>query len=400
MDSEESFLVLVHSSGKIKKNKKHGVKFTDRESLSVFIRSSDTLLDLKTSILQKLGAGGTKWVKKLFYKIPIAVVSTGMQYEIFVLRSDEDMQVLFHCRRSFPEVRIHELFVKLEHGIDSSGASAPNPQSTTMGGAFTSMLVVAPECLLEYRPAGPVGVFTSAHPSPDVGREGEPDRVENAMLEDDSDEEPADIGRDNDDEIPINPVTCQPPSSVGTHEQPAHYSTLDLEAIGQPPESDPTFGGQGLHERNSVVEFQVGQSFHSKEEAVLTIKDYSIWRGVKYRVMESDHLKYHGRCKEFGKGCTWMICISLRARKGTLEVLQEATEGTYGFRPTYRKTWLTKQKAVAQIYGDWKESYAELPRWIIGVQSTMEGTVALLKTSLVRVSDDVDDSTVYFHRLF
>nr|XP_025671040.1 uncharacterized protein LOC112770817 [Arachis hypogaea] len=97
--------------------------------------SSDTLLDLKSSILQKLAAGGTKWVKKLFYKIPIAVVSTGVQYETFMLRTDEDMQVLFHCRRSFPEVRIHELFAKLEHGIDSSGASSPNPQSqsTTMG---------------------------------------------------------------------------------------------------------------------------------------------------------------------------------------------------------------------------------------------------------------------------
>ncbi|XP_025674919.1 uncharacterized protein [Arachis hypogaea] len=30
----------------------------------------------------------------------------------------------------------------------------------------------------------------------------------------------------------------------------------------------------------------------------------------------------------------------------------------------------------------------------------MEATVALLKTSPVRVNDEVDDSTVYFHRLF
>ncbi|XP_016167829.1 uncharacterized protein LOC107610276 [Arachis ipaensis] len=386
MESEESFLVLVHHSGKIKKSKRHGVKFTDRKPLSIFVRSSDTLLDLKSSILQKLAVGGTKWVKKLFYKIPIAVVSTGVQYKTFVLRTDEDMRVLFHCRRSFPEVRIHELFAKLEHGIDSCGTSAPNPQSTTMGGASTSMPVVAPECLLEYRPAGPVGAFTSTHPSADVEHEGEPDRVENAMQEDDSDEEPVDIGGDSDDEIPTNPGTCQSPSSAGTHEQPAHYSTLDLGAISQPTDPAPTFGGRGLHEENFVAEFQVGQSFHSKEEAVLTVKDYSIRRGVEYRVMESDHLKYHGRCKEFGKGCTWMIRISLRAWKGTWEVrryngphtclatsisndhrqldyhvicakifsmvranaavsikvLQEATEGTYGFKPSYRKTWLAK----------------------------------------------------------
>ncbi|XP_015963892.1 uncharacterized protein LOC107487710 [Arachis duranensis] len=232
--------------------------------------------------------------------------------------------------------------------------------SPRLGGASTSMPIVAPECLLEYRPAGPVGVFTSSHPSQDVGREGEPNQVENAMLEDDSNEEPADIGRDNNDEIPTNPA----PST------------------GQPTELAPTFEDQGLHEGNSVAEFQVGQSFHSKEEAVLTIKDYIIRCGVEYRVMESDHLKYHGRCKEFGKGSV------------SIKVLQEATEGTYGFKPTYRKTWLAKQKAIVQIYGDWEESYAELPRWILGVQSTMEGTVALLKTSPVRVGDDVDDSTV------
>ncbi|XP_072058076.1 uncharacterized protein [Arachis hypogaea] len=240
------------------------------------------------------------------------------------------------------------------------------------------------------------------------------------MQEDDFDEEPADIGGDSKDEIATNPARCQPPSSVGTHEQPAHYFTLDLGAISQLMDSAPTFGGRGLHEKNSVTEFQVGQSFHSKEEVVLTVKDYSIRRGVEYRVMESDHFKYHGRCNEFGKGCTWMIRISLRARKGTWEVrryngphtclatsissdhrqldyhvicakifslvranaavsikvLQEATEGTYGFKPSYRKMWLVKQKAVAQIYGDWEESYAELPRWILdrynGIKAALE----------------------------
>ncbi|XP_025628130.1 uncharacterized protein [Arachis hypogaea] len=47
-----------------------------------------------------------------------------------------------------------------------------------------------------------------------------------------------------------------------------------------------------------------------------------------------------------------------------------------------------------------EESYAELPRWILGVQSTIDGTMALLKTFPVRVSDQVDEFTVYFHRLF
>ncbi|XP_025652347.1 uncharacterized protein [Arachis hypogaea] len=221
---------------------------------------------------------------------------------------------------------------------------------------------------------------------PDVQGFGEPDRVENAMYDDESDQEPADGG--------------------------------------------PTVGG-------SSTEFQIGQSFQNKDEAVLSVKDYNIRRGVEYRVIESDHLKYHGKYKEFGKGCTWLIRVALRARKGTWEVrryngphtclatsilsdhrqldyhvicarilslvrtddavtvkvLQQAIEANYGFRPSYRKVWLAKQKAVAQIYGDWEESYAELPRWMLGVQSTMIGTVTVLKTSPVRVGGEVDDST-------
>ncbi|XP_057755870.1 uncharacterized protein LOC130975053 [Arachis stenosperma] len=180
----------------------------------------------------------------------------------------------------------------------------------------------------------------------------------------------------------------------------------------------------------------------NKDEAVLSVKDYSIRRGVAYRVLESDHLKYHGKYK--GKGCSWLIRILLRARKGTwkvrryngphtclatfifsdhrqldyyviyariyslvradaavtVKVLQQATKIDYRFRPSYRMVWMAKQKAVAQIYGDWEESYAELPRWMLGVQSTMARTVTVLKTSPVRVGDQVDESIVYFHRLF
>ncbi|XP_015948766.1 uncharacterized protein LOC107473694 [Arachis duranensis] len=457
---EESVLALVHCSGKIKKSKSHGVKFTDKEPLSVFISSSSTLLDLKNSILQKLGVFGTKWVKKLFYKIPIAVVSTGVQYDTFVLAADEDIRVLFHCVRSFPEIRIHELFAKLEVGVDSFGASAPFHSSTAAGGASSSMPAVRP-----YLP--PVGSPTFA---PDLERTvvvgsvqlenegifeqpdvvgtggcqlpymegfGEPDRVENAMCDDDSDQEPVDIIRDSDDDTGANLHAQHGPSSSASQQYPPHFSTLNLEVLGQQEDGGNTVGG-------SSTEFQIGQSFQNKDEALLSVKDYSIRRGVEYRVIESDHLKYHEKCKQFGKGCTWLIRVVLRAQKGTWEVrryngphtylatsissdhrqldyhvicarilplvradaavtvkvLQQATEVDYGFRPSYRKVSMAKQKAVAQIYGDWEESYAELPRWMLEVQSTMAGTITVLKTSPVRLRGEVDESTVYFHRLF
>ncbi|XP_057734557.1 uncharacterized protein LOC130949999 [Arachis stenosperma] len=288
MEGEDSFVALVHYSGKIQKSKRHGVKFTDREPLSIFIRSSSTLADIKLSILWKLGACETKWVKKLFYKISIAVVPTGVRYETFEIGSDEDLQVLFHCRCSFSEVSIPELFAKLEDGVDSSGTSALNPQSTTVGGASTSMPVVATAVLIP-KPQRAGAVHAT----------------------------PVDIGGDSDDDIPRSTSTAHGGSGSGTQEYPPHLSSLNLEAIGQHRNVEATFVGQGMHDGNPLTEFQIGQWFQSKEKVVLSVKDYNIRRGVEYRVMESDNLKYQGRCKEFGNRCTWLIRIVMRKRKIT-----------------------------------------------------------------------------------
>ncbi|XP_025661790.1 uncharacterized protein [Arachis hypogaea] len=83
-----------------------------------------------------------------------------------------------------------------------------------------------------------------------------------------------------------------------------------------------------------------------------------------------------------------------------IKVLLNATEAYFGFKPTYRRVWMAKKKAVAQIYGDWDESYIELPRWVLGVHVTMPGSVAVLRTSPVCVGGQVDDAHAYFHRLF
>ncbi|XP_016199348.1 uncharacterized protein LOC107640335 [Arachis ipaensis] len=55
---------------------------------------------------------------------------------------------------------------------------------------------------------------------------------------------------------------------------------------------------------------------------------------------------------------------------------------------------MAKQKAVGLIYGDWDESYSEIPRWVLGVQLTMPGTVAVLRTSPVRVGGQDGNSNI------
>ncbi|XP_057746412.1 uncharacterized protein LOC130965668 [Arachis stenosperma] len=368
MASEESFLVLVHYRGSIKRKTRSGVKFTDKDPLCIIVTPTTTYDALVSSVLEKLGLEGVKRVKKFFYRIPTAVLHDTVKFDCFTIGSDEDLQVMFLSRRQFDD--------------------------------------------------------------PDD------DDVEPDMIADES----------GDDVGTTVPTRGTGGSSFGTQQYPPHFSSLDLDAMRQDENAlQPSgFGARETEGSAGMNEFQVGQQFQDKDEALLSVKTYSIRRGVQYKVVKSDYRRYVGKCSEFGNGCTWLIRLSLRQRKGiwevkryngphtclassissdhrsldyhvistfimpmvradaavNIKVLQNATAAHFGFRPTYRRIWMAKQKAVAVIYGDWDESYNELPRWVLGVQLTMPGTVAVLRTCPVRVGGQVDESQVYFHRLF
>ncbi|XP_016192061.1 uncharacterized protein LOC107632931 [Arachis ipaensis] len=218
------------------------------------------------------------------------------------------------------------------------------------------MPVVVPAIPFVEPPSVALGMPSAPRLIPDFAGEGEPDQVENAMREDDLDKELVDILGDIDEDTLSNSPIQHSLSNFGTQQHPPYFSTLNLEAINQQLDVDPTFGGQGLHDGTAPTEFQIGQSFQSKEEAVLSVKDYSIHCEVEYR------LDYHVICAR--------IFPLVRADAAvTIKVLWQATKEIYGFRPTYRK-------------------------------STMERTITLLEASPVRVVDQVDPSTVYFRSIF
>ncbi|XP_020972683.1 uncharacterized protein LOC110269290 [Arachis ipaensis] len=147
MASEESFLVLVHYKGTIKKKIRSGIKFTDNDPLSVFIRASTSLVDFQNTILQKLRLQGMKQIENLYFRISISVVRDGVKYDSFVIDSDKNLQVLLHYRCQFFEVRMAELLAKLVDVVSNSGVSNRNYQSIPMAAASSSTPVVASSSL-------------------------------------------------------------------------------------------------------------------------------------------------------------------------------------------------------------------------------------------------------------
>ncbi|MED6134838.1 hypothetical protein PIB30_040700 [Stylosanthes scabra] len=164
-----------------------------------------------------------------------------------------------------------------------------------------------------------IAVAATTQPSsPPMGITEPNPLVEEALRCDDSDDEPAMIEGDSDEDVGTVPASREVPSSSGTQQYPPHFSNINLEDGSGVGPQDGVSGSYVYGSIGSSVggEFQIGQIFQSKEEALLALKNYSIRRGVEYKVFESDHKKYHGKCKEFGNGCNWLIRVTNRRRKG------------------------------------------------------------------------------------
>ena len=45
------------------------------------------------------------------------------------------------------------------------------------------------------------------------------------------------------------------------------------------------------------------------------------------------------------------------------------------FKPSYKKAWEAKQKAISKIWGDWDESYKRLPHFMAALMHTNPGSI-------------------------
>ncbi|RYR71731.1 hypothetical protein Ahy_A02g005964 isoform H [Arachis hypogaea] len=277
MASEESFMVLVHHRGSIKRKTRSGVKFTDKDPLCIVVKPTTSYDDLVRSVLMKLGLeGGSN------RNATIEAAAAGLSSRPAVASSSVPVY-----EPAVQPVASPSFAVDLNDGV----------------GDVVGSVDILPNAL---QGVPPVGVGDG------VLGDVEDDDVEPDMIEDDSGDE---VGA-------TEPALAVGGSSSGTQQYPPHFSSLDLDAMRQEGVSRHSvgFGARDAEGTAGLTEFQVGQQFQDKDEALLSVKTYSIRRGVQYKVVESDHRRYVGKCSEFGNGCTWLIRLSLRKRKGIWEV--------------------------------------------------------------------------------
>ena len=74
---------------------------------------------------------------------------------------------------------------------------------------------------------------------------------------------------------------------------------------------------------------------------------------------------------------------------------------TYKYTPSYKKAWIARTKVVEQVFGNWEDSFKELPRFLWALKTYVPGTVAILETVPAMIPDGTcSTGNRIFHRLF
>ncbi|RYR24880.1 hypothetical protein Ahy_B02g058448 [Arachis hypogaea] len=67
-------------------------------------------------------------------------------------------------------------------------------------------------------------------------------------------------------------------------------------------------------------EFSIEMEYNSRKSIIAAIRSYIISRGADYVVHESESQTFYAKCKRYGRGCDWLIQISLICKKDCWEI--------------------------------------------------------------------------------
>ncbi|KAK9105024.1 hypothetical protein Scep_021868 [Stephania cephalantha] len=165
-------------------------------------------------------------------------------------------------------------------------------------------------------------------------------------------------------------------------------------------------------------DLEIGMCFDNKNDLQHAVKVWHVNRHCQYHVMESTTTSWAIKCRYPQHGCMWRLracfrkktllweitqldvphtCINPNVERGhaqldanmmareiqsvvktdqgvTIKTLVEIIKKKYGHEVNYKLMWDAKKKAIEWVFGDWDESYAQLPRWLAAVRSKSPGT--------------------------
>ncbi|MED6137352.1 hypothetical protein PIB30_064273 [Stylosanthes scabra] len=227
-----------------------------------------TLWELKQLTLSHLGVDGGREIKRLTYRLQAVTPDDRLEYRPSWISEDKHVWIPFEVHRRIMQDRFMEVLAEVRHVGGSSG--------------FHPSQVQAEPALINVV-------------SPDYNSDKDSDYEDDLSCH----------STDEDELVPNTPT-------VG--DVPSFFQQLDVDIRHV---EDPTMESVAVeYNMDGGVEFIVGHRMHNQKAMLMAVKNYSIRRKVEYKVVESDRLKYHYRCKHYTAGCPWMIQVDLRQNLG------------------------------------------------------------------------------------
>nr|KAJ0210772.1 hypothetical protein LSAT_V11C400215000 [Lactuca sativa] len=240
---------------------------------------------------------------------------------------------------------------------------------------------------------------------------------DNGIISDNEIEEEDGIGEEYDEEDGVDITQEHEPPHVdrgetsfnNNHQVPSTFTSIEETNVI----SDGNWTVSQSISKNDFTRELEKDSFKDKEELMRAIKLQCIKTHRQFEVIETRPTLWSIRCKlHLQSGCKWQ----LRANHINLDASLIAQETKHlikeqpsiivpalraeivdklGYTPSYKNLWARKQKAIEQVFGNWEESYAALPKNFGALQKFNPGTIVEWC-----VSRSTDAKQVEFRRVF
>ncbi|RYQ99152.1 hypothetical protein Ahy_B07g087038 [Arachis hypogaea] len=315
---DDSVLLKIYYFSQILLQTHEGVKIICESPLDIVIPFTISFEELKDVICEKIDSRLSRKISCILYRYPIPVFGGFVQFQTKYVTDEASMQEMFSM---YIESRAQISFIELYIEFEQFEA--------------------------DRNIEGKITIVT-------VRKNGDEDQGDGTMATNVTDV--------------ANALANEHP-----FEESSFMRVLDLETM-QAPEFPEYMNADG--------EFVVGMEFSSREAVIMAMKDYTIQKGVDYRVYESEPLTFYAKCTQYGSGCDWLIRVSMISRKycwldsntiaEAIKPLVEAdpsirmksviaeVQSKFNYTISYQKAWLAKQNLVKKIFGGWKVSYETL----------------------------------------
>ncbi|RYR37866.1 hypothetical protein Ahy_A09g042778 [Arachis hypogaea] len=297
MASNSSYIVdLVYPNCRMR-NGNNRVTFECEDPILFRTQRVNTLSDLKSLILSKIGGAEARKIGRVAYRLLAPIGNGVFRFRLFRLQGDEHVRVMFDIHGRIMVEQVMELSAEVGHS----------------GGGHS----VHSTYVQDDRPLAPPPIHVAI--PVDEAEEGE-EELDEDYVADSGESDLSDSGDENEcaPKTPV-PTTAHyvlpPPLPIpALLAVSSHYHSLDLDAMHERTPFLDT--GKEDYNLDDSVEIRVSHKFRSREAVLQGMKNYSIRRSAEHRVVEWDRLKYHVQCCQADNGCQWSLRVAFRQNFG------------------------------------------------------------------------------------